>query len=345
MRRRPRPGPAGRVRRHLLGAAAFTVPRARCGACVTRPPSRWLSGDSNPPLLRDRPAATHRDPSATRRSGTGGEGAPARRAHAPRALRHAPCQRPRRRLRCQHMRVPAVPGVRASGRAPPARTTCPPSSPWSASTRPRPARGALTGQGPGQARPRPGSGGCSTDPGHRVVLAVLPGPNAHDGQAVGEQPVGLAVLGTDPLSVGAGQPAGHRRMVRRPPRAPAARGRGGAAGRGRGLRRGDRRRPRRRRGRRARGRAAALLRPDGLRAADHPADRGVATSSAGSWRPGSAAGWRSRCRGGPAASPAPPGRSPGSRRAQPPPRADQPAAGADQAGQPGGGGRPARRRR
>jgi GNAT superfamily N-acetyltransferase len=44
------------------------------------------------------------------------------------------------------------------------------------------------------------------DPGHRVVLAVLPGPNAAAGGAVGEVPVGLAVLGVDPLSLVLGNP-------------------------------------------------------------------------------------------------------------------------------------------
>ena len=44
------------------------------------------------------------------------------------------------------------------------------------------------------------------DPGHRVVLAVLPGPNAAAGGAGGEVAVGLAVLGTDPLSLVLGNP-------------------------------------------------------------------------------------------------------------------------------------------
>jgi GNAT superfamily N-acetyltransferase len=44
------------------------------------------------------------------------------------------------------------------------------------------------------------------DPGHRVVLAVLPGPYAADGAAGGEVPVGLAVLGVDPLSLVLGNP-------------------------------------------------------------------------------------------------------------------------------------------
>jgi GNAT superfamily N-acetyltransferase len=44
------------------------------------------------------------------------------------------------------------------------------------------------------------------DPGHRVVLAVLPGPNAAAGGSGGEVPVGLAVLGLDPLSLVLGNP-------------------------------------------------------------------------------------------------------------------------------------------
>ncbi|MET0763833.1 MAG: GNAT family N-acetyltransferase [Blastococcus sp.] len=44
------------------------------------------------------------------------------------------------------------------------------------------------------------------DPGHRVVLAVLRGPNAAAGGAGGEVAVGLAVLGVDPLSLVLGNP-------------------------------------------------------------------------------------------------------------------------------------------
>jgi GNAT superfamily N-acetyltransferase len=44
------------------------------------------------------------------------------------------------------------------------------------------------------------------DPGHRVVLAVLPGPNAAAGGASSEVAVGLAVLGLDPLSLVLGNP-------------------------------------------------------------------------------------------------------------------------------------------
>ena len=44
------------------------------------------------------------------------------------------------------------------------------------------------------------------DPGHRVVLAVLPGPTAAAGDDGGEIPVGLAVLGLDPLSMVLGNP-------------------------------------------------------------------------------------------------------------------------------------------
>ncbi|MCW2699887.1 MAG: GCN5-related N-acetyltransferase [Blastococcus sp.] len=41
---------------------------------------------------------------------------------------------------------------------------------------------------------------------HRVVLAVLPGPNAGAGGDCAEVPVGLAVLGLDPLSAVLGNP-------------------------------------------------------------------------------------------------------------------------------------------
>ena len=44
------------------------------------------------------------------------------------------------------------------------------------------------------------------DPAHRVVLAVLPGPNAAGGGGGGEEAVGLAVLGLDPLSLVLGNP-------------------------------------------------------------------------------------------------------------------------------------------
>ena len=44
------------------------------------------------------------------------------------------------------------------------------------------------------------------DPGHRVVLAVLPGSNAAVPGASGEVAVGLAVLGLDPLSLVLGNP-------------------------------------------------------------------------------------------------------------------------------------------
>jgi GNAT superfamily N-acetyltransferase len=64
---------------------------------------------------------------------------------------------------------------------------------------------ALTGQGPGSAAAT-GFRRLLSDPAHRVVLAVLPGPNAHGGQYGSEEPVGLAVLGTDPLSVVLGSP-------------------------------------------------------------------------------------------------------------------------------------------
>jgi ribosomal protein S18 acetylase RimI-like enzyme len=60
---------------------------------------------------------------------------------------------------------------------------------------------ALTGQGPGGAAAA-GFGRLLEDPAHRVVLAVLPGGS----EGPGEQPVGLAVLSTDPLSVVLGSP-------------------------------------------------------------------------------------------------------------------------------------------
>jgi ribosomal protein S18 acetylase RimI-like enzyme len=44
------------------------------------------------------------------------------------------------------------------------------------------------------------------DPGHRVILAVLPGPAAPGGAEPGEVAVGLAVLGLDPLSLVLGNP-------------------------------------------------------------------------------------------------------------------------------------------
>jgi GNAT superfamily N-acetyltransferase len=68
------------------------------------------------------------------------------------------------------------------------------------------AEGVLTGQTPGAAAAT-GFRRLLADPAHRVVLAVLPGPNAPDGGASGsELVVGLAVLGVDPLSVVLGVP-------------------------------------------------------------------------------------------------------------------------------------------
>lgn len=68
------------------------------------------------------------------------------------------------------------------------------------------AEGVLTGQIPGAAAAA-GFRRLLADPAHRVVLAVLPGPNAPDGgRGGGELPVGLAVLGIDPLSVVLGVP-------------------------------------------------------------------------------------------------------------------------------------------
>jgi GNAT superfamily N-acetyltransferase len=62
------------------------------------------------------------------------------------------------------------------------------------------AEGVLTGQTPGAAAAA-GFRRLLADPGHRVVLAVLPGPNAPDGGPAAEVVVGLAILGLDPLSV------------------------------------------------------------------------------------------------------------------------------------------------
>ncbi|MDP9429271.1 MAG: GNAT family N-acetyltransferase [Actinomycetota bacterium] len=68
------------------------------------------------------------------------------------------------------------------------------------------AEGVLTGQTPGAAAAA-GFRRLLADPAHRVVLAVLPGPNAPDGGAGGgEVAVGLAVLGVDLLSVVLGVP-------------------------------------------------------------------------------------------------------------------------------------------
>jgi GNAT superfamily N-acetyltransferase len=64
----------------------------------------------------------------------------------------------------------------------------------------------LTGQGPDTAAAA-GFRRVLADPAHRVVLAVLPGPNAPGGQDdAGEVAVGLAVLGVDLLSVVLGAP-------------------------------------------------------------------------------------------------------------------------------------------
>ena len=62
----------------------------------------------------------------------------------------------------------------------------------------------LTGQTPGAAAA--GFRRLLADPDHRVVLAVLPGPNAAAGGGHGEIAVGLAILGIDPLSVLLGFP-------------------------------------------------------------------------------------------------------------------------------------------
>lgn len=63
----------------------------------------------------------------------------------------------------------------------------------------------LTGQTPGAAAAA-GFRRLLASPDHRVVLAVLPGPNATAGGAEGEVAVGLAILGTDPLAALLGAP-------------------------------------------------------------------------------------------------------------------------------------------
>src|SRR3954466_7293896 len=67
------------------------------------------------------------------------------------------------------------------------------------------AEGVLTGQAPGSAAVA-GFRRLLADPGHRVVLAGVPGTVSPDGDPAGELPVGLAVLGIDPLSVVLGVP-------------------------------------------------------------------------------------------------------------------------------------------
>ncbi|MCV2491406.1 GNAT family N-acetyltransferase [Geodermatophilus sp. YIM 151500] len=70
------------------------------------------------------------------------------------------------------------------------------------------AEGVLTGQTPLDAAAG-GFGRLLADPGHRVVLAVLPGaaaPAGDQGADGGEVAVGLAILGTDPLSTVLGSP-------------------------------------------------------------------------------------------------------------------------------------------
>jgi GNAT superfamily N-acetyltransferase len=62
------------------------------------------------------------------------------------------------------------------------------------------AEGVLTGRVPG-ASTTSGFERLLASPDHRVVLAVLPGTGSHD-----EVPVGLAILGIDPLSVVLGVP-------------------------------------------------------------------------------------------------------------------------------------------
>lgn len=65
--------------------------------------------------------------------------------------------------------------------------------------------GILSGQTPGTAAAA-GFRRLLADPEYRVVLAVLPGANAADGSGSGEVPVGLVILGIDPLSAVLGVP-------------------------------------------------------------------------------------------------------------------------------------------
>jgi GNAT superfamily N-acetyltransferase len=67
------------------------------------------------------------------------------------------------------------------------------------------AEDVLTGQTPG-AGAAAGFRRLLASPDHRVILAVRPGPNATAGGAEGAIPVGLAILGTDPLSALLGIP-------------------------------------------------------------------------------------------------------------------------------------------
>lgn len=67
------------------------------------------------------------------------------------------------------------------------------------------AEGVLTGQAPGSTAAT-GFRRLLADPAHCVVLAVLPGSDAPEADGAAEQPVGLAILGIDPLSVVLGVP-------------------------------------------------------------------------------------------------------------------------------------------
>jgi ribosomal protein S18 acetylase RimI-like enzyme len=67
------------------------------------------------------------------------------------------------------------------------------------------ADGVISGQTPGTAAAA-GFRRLLSDPGHRVVLAVLPGAAAPDGSGGGEVPVAMMILGIDPLSVVLGVP-------------------------------------------------------------------------------------------------------------------------------------------
>ena len=67
------------------------------------------------------------------------------------------------------------------------------------------AEGVLTGQAPGSAAAA-GFRRLLADADHTVVLAMLPGGTTRSGDTAGDEVVGLAVLGVDPLSVVLGVP-------------------------------------------------------------------------------------------------------------------------------------------
>ena len=118
-------------------------------------------------------------------------------AHSACTLKHAQCATAEEevlRLRCSPCPRPVA--CRAPG-----RSRCRP-LPGAPAPRRRRRRGGADRSGPRRAAAA-GFGRLLSDPQYRVVLAVLPGA---DGRPGSEIPVGLAVLGTDPLSVVLGSP-------------------------------------------------------------------------------------------------------------------------------------------